>query len=49
MGLVKGIDIEAWDGEERDLEREERIFRRVERVSCEIKRENMFGCYIDLW
>ena len=51
VGLVKGIDIGAWDGVERNLERErERHFRvERERVSHEMKRENVFGRYIDLW
>ena len=55
VSLVKGIDIGAWGGEERDLERErererERCFLSEERESfTRMRRENVFGCYIDLW
>ena len=43
VGLVKGIDIRAWDEEERDLKRErERCFSSVERESfTRMRREKM--------
>ena len=48
---MKGIDIRAWDGEEMDLEREERESFRVEEKeeNVRMRRENASSCYTGVW